>query len=271
MVGAITVAARASRKFRSTPTSFTEGGSAADPHREVRHGNGRFAGRCLDLQHPEHRVIAPGFDRGQRVVQLRWRLVRLDPHARDVSAADRLICQCLAEVLISGPSGGGRNTLDDRLGDPDETAALRTWNQGTTSPITSNPPPSGPSGSIVESGLQDPGDPVAWRLHMRLRTAAAPLRGVPLRSGGSLDDLRDLVGPDPCRARSAPSQAHVRGRLPLPAPQTPDVHLHSPSFVAAVNSAARACLSGSRTVAACISSCLCKSLTNARPQIHPSP
>jgi transposase len=50
---------------------LAEGGSAADLHRQVSHRQSGFSGGGFDLQNPQHRVRALGFESRQRVEQQR--------------------------------------------------------------------------------------------------------------------------------------------------------------------------------------------------------
>ena len=148
VVGAMTRAARASRKRRSTPSSLRKAAPPHDLHREVGDGDRRLAGRRLDLEHPQHGVVAARC-RARRACRRaaprpgRWRCAsgRGRPGSSGCSAS------VWSEVLEPGRGRGGAPVSAVTASiSPTLNAALRTRNHGSTSArAMSRPAPSAPS------------------------------------------------------------------------------------------------------------------------------
>ena len=102
VVGAMTRAARASRKRRSMPSSLRK---AAPPHTFIARSvtsRGLRRGR-LDLQHAQHaRPPRPVLERGQGVGEERRALVRLGSACARSRPGGRLLGQRPVEVLEPG-------------------------------------------------------------------------------------------------------------------------------------------------------------------------
>ena len=144
VVGAMTEPARASRKFRSTVRRRPKAGAAARAHGQVGDLQGGLRGRRLAFQQRQQRVRPRRFHPAGDVLQEGLLGVHGDLHlgqpgaqGRAASASDWPRCSSFAASRCCRmPSVAARAM-------PTDTAALPSWNQGsTTFIITAKPSPS---------------------------------------------------------------------------------------------------------------------------------